>query len=411
MKSNCQLLIVGAGAAGIGAGQAARIAGIDTMIVEASHRTGGRGLTEELAPGIPWDLGCHWLHSASINPLAPVARELGLNYDTDVPGREFYLHGTRLTTEQKSDYERYTKKQWQIIEQAEADGNDTAASDLIDCDSPWASYFCYYQSLNTSEDVDCFSVLDLARYEDTGEDWPVREGYGTLLTQHAAGLAVELNTKVERIDWSAASIAVTTNRGVIRADQVVVTVSTGVLGARDITFVPALPLATQEAITALPLGCYNHCAMLYKEDYNFDPDTPERIDYSNGDDINFAFNLRCSGWPYIYTAVAGRQARWLERQPPAEMEQLMMSALIDTFGSDIRNKIIKFKSSAWSGDPFIKGAYSASQPGQADQRKVLATPIADRLFIAGEATSERAFCTAHGAWQSGRDAVHKIIAS
>ena len=151
--------------------------------------------------------------------------------------------------------------------------------------------------------------------------------------------------------------------------------------------------------------------MLYKEDYNFDPDTPERIDYSNGDDINFAFNLRCSGWPYIYTAVAGRQARWLERQPPAEMEQLMMSALIDTFGSDIRNKIIKFKSSAWSGDPFIKGAYSASQPGQADQRKVLATPIADRLYIAGEATSERAFCTAHGAWQSGRDAVHKIIAS
>ena len=38
---------------------------------------GGRGLTEELAPGIPWDLGCHWLHSGSINPLARVADALG----------------------------------------------------------------------------------------------------------------------------------------------------------------------------------------------------------------------------------------------------------------------------------------------------------------------------------------------
>ena len=55
MKSNYQLLIVGAGAAGIGAAHAARNAGLDVLLVEASHRVGGRGLTEELAPGIPWD--------------------------------------------------------------------------------------------------------------------------------------------------------------------------------------------------------------------------------------------------------------------------------------------------------------------------------------------------------------------
>ena len=73
MKSNYQLLIIGAGAAGIGAAHAARNAGLDVLLVEASHRVGGRGLTEELAPGIPWDLGCHWLHSADINPLTKVA--------------------------------------------------------------------------------------------------------------------------------------------------------------------------------------------------------------------------------------------------------------------------------------------------------------------------------------------------
>ena len=71
----------------------------------------------------------------------------------------------------------------------------------------------------------------------------------------------------------------------------------------------------------------------------------------------------------------------------------MMSALVDIFGSDFPRKIIKFRCSAWGDDPFVKGAFSASAPGASHQRAVLAGPIADRLYIAGEAASERAFCT------------------
>jgi len=394
MPSNCQLLIVGAGAAGIGAAHAAQRAGIDYKIVEASHRVGGRALTEELAPGIPWDLGCHWLHSGSINPLASVADQLGIHYDQELPTRGFYLNGNRLSASDEMLYQQFTEEVWSKIKALDASGKDTALSELIDLQSQWAPYYNYWQSLMTSRDVDCFSALDLVRYEDTDENWPVREGYGALLQQHASDLPVSLNTTVECIDWSGGEVLVITNRGTIQARHVIITVSTGVLAARDIDFKPELPIATQESIDALPLGCYNNFAMLYGEDWPFDSDTPDRIDYSNGDDINFAFKLRCSGWPYIYCAVAGRQAEWLERQPQAESESLMMSALTSIFGTQFKHKIVKFKSSAWGGDPFIKGAYSASKPGCADQRKVLATPV------------ERAFCTAHGAWQSGWDAVN-----
>ena len=222
---------------------------------------------------------------------------------------------------------------------------------------------------------------------------------------HAQGLAIELNTSVKKINWNTDGVIVETNRGTISANKVIITVSTGVLNGRNIDFHPALPIAKQEAIDALPLGSYNNFAMLYDEDWPFDSDTPDRIDYSNGDDINFAFKLRCSGWPYIYCAVAGRQARWLEKQPIEESENLMMTALTDTFGTNFKKKIIKFRASAWGDDPLIKGAYSASKPGCADQRKVLTMPIADRLYFAGEATSPDAFCTAHGAYQSGLDAV------
>ena len=421
MSSHCQLLIIGAGAAGIGAAHAAHRAGVPYKVVEASHRAGGRGLTEELAPGIPWDLGCHWLHSGSINPLANIADDLDFHYDKALPTRGFYLHGRRVSATEDQNYQAFTDSVWERVEALEASGKDVALSELIDFDSQWAPYFAYWQSLMTSRDVDCFSALDLVRYQDTDENWPVRDGYGSLLERHASAINVELNTAVEHIDWSGKEIVVTTNRGTLRAKHVIVTVSTGVLAARNITFNPALPVPTQEAIAALPLGTYNNFAMLYgnandrnninTDDATFDPhwpfdaDTPDRIDYSNGDDINFAFKMRCSGWPYIYCAVAGRQADWLERQPAAASEDLMMTALTDIFGSDFKKKVTRFKCSAWGNDPLIKGAYSASKPGCAHLRAALASPVAERLQFAGEAASERAFCTAHGAWQSGRDAV------
>ncbi len=405
MQSHYQLIIVGAGAAGIGAAHAAKQAGIDYLLLEASHRVGGRGLTEELAPGIPWDLGCHWLHSGSINPLAKVADDLGAHYDDDDPSRAFYLRGNRLEPAEQRDYESFMSQQWENIQAAGRAGRDVALSELIDYDSKWAPYYVYWQSLMTSEDVDRFSLLDLYHYEDTDENWPVRDGYGALLERHAAGLEIKLNTAVKRIDWSGKTVWVQTSQGALTTDKIVVTVSTGVLGGRDIEFAPALPVEKQEAIAALPMGCYNNFAMLYDEPWPFDDDTPDRIDYSDGDDVNFAFKLRCSGWPYIYCAVAGRQARWLERQPQAASEDLMLGALTDIFGSDFKRKVVRFKTSAWGADPLVKGAFSASKPGLADQRSVLAAPLAERLFFAGEATSERTFCTAHGAWQSGRDAV------
>ena len=141
MSSNCKLLIVGAGAAGMGAAHAAMRKGLDFKIVEASHRVGGRGLTEELAPGIPWDLGCHWLHSGSINPLAKVADQLDLHYDKGLSSRGFYLKGQWLCESERNDYEDFSNKIWQNIENATAKNSDIALSDFIDLDSRWAPYY------------------------------------------------------------------------------------------------------------------------------------------------------------------------------------------------------------------------------------------------------------------------------
>ena len=80
------------------------------------------------------------------------------------------------------------------------------------------------------------------------------------------------------------------------------------------------------------------------------------------------------------------------------------------FGSSVVNDIRRAKASNWTTNPYIGGAYSVLQPGGGEARAVLAQPLDDKLFFAGEATSPDAFATAHGAWQSGIDAVKQIMA-
>jgi monoamine oxidase len=63
-KSEVAVLVVGGGAAGIGAARRLRAAGVDALIVEARGRLGGRAWTVVSDAGFPMDLGCGWLNSA-----------------------------------------------------------------------------------------------------------------------------------------------------------------------------------------------------------------------------------------------------------------------------------------------------------------------------------------------------------
>lgn len=78
------------------------------------------------------------------------------------------------------------------------------------------------------------------------------------------------------------------------------------------------------------------------------------------------------------------------------------------FGDHIREHVSRSIVTAWATEPWTRGSYACARPGQAHQRAVLARPMDERLFFAGEATINGAQGTCHGAYLSGIRAADEI---
>ena len=91
--TDTDVAIVGAGAAGLAAAKTLGELGVPFVVLEASHRIGGRAYTEAVGPGQPFDLGCHWMHSASINPFVAIADAHGFDYNKSGFNRRMRIDG------------------------------------------------------------------------------------------------------------------------------------------------------------------------------------------------------------------------------------------------------------------------------------------------------------------------------
>src|SRR6476646_8678663 len=89
LPSEVDIAIIGAGAAGLGAARALENSGLSVIVLEARDRVGGRAHTVQAAPGVIFDLGCGWLHSADKNSFVKIAEHLNFEIDrTRPPWRE-----------------------------------------------------------------------------------------------------------------------------------------------------------------------------------------------------------------------------------------------------------------------------------------------------------------------------------
>jgi monoamine oxidase len=404
------IAIVGAGSAGIAAAKAARELGLDFILLEASHRIGGRGYTEEIAPGVAFDLGCHWMHSASLNPYVAIADRFGFTYRKGTFPRGLWLDGHWATPTDYADYAAAWERREAAIDAAAKAGGGLSIADATEREDRWTPLLDYWTSIATSADPDQVAAEDAVNYNDTDENWPLKQGFGTLIARFGADVPVTLNAAVERIDWSGPEIALHTAKGTVKAKRVVVTVSTGILGAGDIRFDPALPGWKQAAIDGLPLGTHNRIGLMFDRD-PFGSDCPKGSAFLVPGEDPIGMSIRAFDENYAVVYTGGRHAVWLERAGQAAAVDFAKEKLAKIFGSAVPKQVTRTLVTAWHGDPWVKGSYSAALPGQGHQRAVLAQPVDDRLFFAGEATSTDFYATAHGACITGRNTARAVAKS
>jgi monoamine oxidase len=96
--ADVDVVVVGAGAAGLSAARALIAAGRSVTVVEAMDRIGGRAWTTSDDFGLPFDIGCAWLHAADRNPFYPEARAQGWTLCHHEMGLDHLYFGDRKAT-------------------------------------------------------------------------------------------------------------------------------------------------------------------------------------------------------------------------------------------------------------------------------------------------------------------------
>ena len=274
--------------------------------------------------------------------------------------------------------------------------------DVIDNDDRWAPYFHMFFAQDFTRDVDQVSVKDTQAFLRDEEDLPVAGGFGYVVARYGADVPVTLNAAVRKIDSSGLRLKLDTARGRVEADNVILTVSNGVLANRGIEFAPALPDWKLDAVEGLPLGSHTRIALMFDEPVLHE--LPRYFTVSTSDEGPIHFRNRPFDYDYVEVVTGGRLSEWMEKSGERAIIDLVVAKLRAAAGSRSVPDPVRHIVSAWNEDEWTKGAYSCARPGAADQRPMLAHSIDDRIFFAGEATLSNAYASVHGACFSGRDA-------
>ncbi len=407
LPAEVDVVVIGAGAAGIAAARALADRPLSVAVLEARRRIGGRALTTDWN-GFGVDLGCGWLHSADENPLAARVEPQGLTLDKTPPPWERQAFNHEMTEGEQAQFRAAFAAFETRLEEAAARGETGPASRWFEADCRWNARMDAISGALNGAPFDQVETQDYDAYRDTGVNWRVVEGYGRLVTGLGAGLSVVADCAVTRIDRRGAPLRIETTRGVIQARAVILTVPTSLIAAESPRIDPPVP-ELLEAADGVPLGLADKVQMAVTGAEDFPPDAQlwGRVDARD----TGGHHLRPFGRPLIETYLGGELARGLEAEGPGSGFAFAVDELVNLLGSDMRKRLSLVAETRWGAAPWSRGSYSHVLPGRAGARQALARPIEDRIFVAGEATSADFYGTAHGAWMEGERAARQAAAA
>ncbi|MEE9479275.1 MAG: FAD-dependent oxidoreductase [Kiloniellales bacterium] len=408
MTTEPRVIVVGAGAAGIGAARRLREIGVPFNLLEARNRLGGRACSDTSFPAA-FDLGCSWLWGQETNPLVGEARALGFELEPDDGATQVYFGDRPADDRERESYHQARSSVFAAIEDV---ASDTAVADVAHLPGPYARLL--ENSLGPwmmGEEIARVSTGEWEGLETRGTDYLVPAGLGTLVARVGDDLSPVFDCPVQHIDWSGTGVVAETSRGQIRAAAAIVTVPVGVLASGGLRLTPDLPDRQQEALAALPMGVLNKVALAFERDI-FGLPANSHVAQAAATTQTPYWIVRLHGQPMAMGLIGGEAARALEREGEAAAVAYALGTLQDLFGSQVEEAFQRGRATAWGKDPFALGAYSVARPGGYRWRGVLGEVFDHRLFLAGEAAAPAGDAAlVGGAFSSGVKAAEAVLES
>lgn len=412
------VVIVGAGIAGLVAARAVVQAGLRCQVLEARDRVGGRIWTSTAWSGLPVDLGASWIHGSDGNPVLEEADRLGItttifdvgSFDGAGTSVLYSAEGTRLdedlvrapidTVVRRLEKSAGARDAGRISLREALDALPPKLAELARSPGVAAVLNEYAADYGATPAELALSALD----EDDafpGAHRVFPGGYGELADRLADGLPVRLGTPVARVSLrEPGRVMVDTADGRWQAAKVIVTVPLGVLKAGDIQFDPPLSAPHAAAVGRLGMGRFEKVILRFGEVFWDDADHIGVLG-DPGAPFTGWFNLhRVTGQP-VLMALNGGAAAAAAAGPPSQQAARAGEQLARIYPADFQAPVA-VQATDWWADEFSRGSYSFTAVGSGvEDRAALAEPIGERLWLAGEASEPDRHSTVHGAWISG----------
>ena len=402
------IVVIGAGAAGIAAARRIVAAGRKVVVLEAASQAGGRCITDSSTFDVPFDRGARWIHNPETNPMIRLGRAAGLEIMPAPSGQKTRIGRRNARASETEEFLAALVKANRAIDEASRRSDVSCASVMPKELGDWAGTAEFVLGAAfAGKDLKDISVVDRARAQDRNSAIACRQGLGTLLAKLAESLPLSLSTPASRIEWGNRDAIVQTPAGRITARAAIITVSSNVLANGNIKFAPDIPKRTLDAAAKLGLGSYDHIALqlsgnplaLARDDILIEQSNSTRTALLYA---NMAGSSLCS------IDVGGSFGRDLSAQGEPAMIAFAIEWLTKLFGSDVAKAVNKSSATRWNASPHIQGAMSVAAPGAQQSRKALSEPVGC-MYFAGEATHETLWGTVDGAWESGERAAEAAL--
>jgi len=408
LPREADIVVIGAGAAGIAATRRIAAAGRKVIVVEAANQVGGRCITDTSTFDAPFDRGARWIHNPETNPMIRLGRAAGLEILPAPSGQKIRIGRRNARASETEELLAALVKANRAIDEAARKFDVSCGSVMPKELGDWAGTAEFVLGASfAGKDLKDISVVDKIRAQDRNSAIACRQGLGTLIVRLADQLPVSLSTPVSRVEWSNRDAGVQTPAGKITARAAIITVSSNVLAGGSIKFAPDIPKRTLDAATKLGLGSYDHIALqmpgnplgLARDDILIEQSKSARTALLYA---NMGGSSLCS------IDVGGSFGRDLSAQGEAAMIAFAIEWLTKLFGSDLAKAVTKSSATRWNVSPYVQGAMSVAPPGAQASRKALSEPVGC-MFFAGEATHETLWGTVDGAWESGERAAEAAL--